>query len=138
MQTHVPSCVQDDTVLHYDRRATLAAPNLRTTTVAPPVKVYTYTYSDLERLTHLTKTGVSQAVCRGILEPNDLLSVCAFLVRYGSPDVRLHLMERMLGLDRQETERNRPQSTVGIGRDHDGKLETLTDAERQKKRGKKQ
>jgi len=92
--------------------------------MAPPVKVFSYTYADLCRLTELTSTGVSQAVTRGILEPSDLLSVAAFLVRYGSEDVRLHLMERMIGIDRQAAERGRIQSTPGIGRDSSGKIET--------------
>ena len=91
--------------------------------MAPPVKVYTYTYADLERLTGLTKTGISQAVTRGILEPHDLLSVAAFLVRYGTPEIRMELLSRMIGIDRQIIERGRPQSTLGIGRDHDGRVE---------------
>ena len=91
--------------------------------MAPPPKVFQYGYADLERLCDMTNTGISQAVSRGILEPHDLLSVAAFLVRYGSPDVRLHLVERMIGVDRQAAERARVQSTVGIGRDHSGKVE---------------
>jgi hypothetical protein len=94
--------------------------------VAPPVKVFTYTYADLERLSGMTKTGVSQAVSRGILMPDDLLSVCAFLGRYGTPDVRLELMSRMIGVDRQTAERSRVQSTPGVGRTQDGRLEAST------------
>jgi len=89
-------------------------------------------------LTGMTKSGVSQAVTRGILEPGNLLSVSAFLVRYGTPEVRLELMSRMLGVDRQATERNRPQSTVGSTRTATGKLEPAVDSEPRKKRGTKQ
>lgn len=106
--------------------------------MAPPPKQFSYGYAELCELTGMTATGVSQAVSRGILEPHDLLSVCAFLVRYGSPDVRLHLVERMIGIDRQAAERNRPQSTVGVGRDHDGKVEPPSGPKPRKKRGDKQ
>lgn len=83
-----------------------------------------FTYDDLQKLTGLTKSGVSQHVCRGNLDANSLVSVCAFLARYGTPEVRLEIMEKMMGIDRQTIERGRPQSTTGIPRMPGGKLIT--------------
>lgn len=84
-------------------------------------KLFSFTYADLQKLTGLTKAGVSQHLKRGNLDPTSLLSVAAFVLRYGRPDVRLDLMERFLNIDRQKIERGRPQSTIGVPR-QDGKL----------------
>ena len=80
-----------------------------------------FTYDDLQRLTGLTKSGVSQHVVRGNLVATDLVSVCAFIARYGKPEIRLEIMQKMMGIDRQTIERGRPQSTVGVPRE-DGKI----------------
>ncbi|HBJ34833.1 MAG TPA: hypothetical protein DDZ51_08735 [Planctomycetaceae bacterium] len=91
--------------------------------MAPPVQKFCYDYSDLSRLTGMTTSGVSQHVSRGNLIPSDLVSVASFLARHGTEDVRLEIVYRMMMIDRQTSERERPQSTEGIGRDHDGKIE---------------
>lgn len=83
---------------------------------------YVYTREDLEALTGLTSAGISQHISRGNLDPTDLVSVAAFLARYGTEDVRLEIVRRMVGIDRQEAERTRPQSTRGIGRDEVGRV----------------
>lgn len=80
-----------------------------------------FTYDDLQRITGLTKSGVSQHVVRGNLVATDLVSVCAFIARYGKPEIRLEIMQKMMGIDRQTIERSRPQSTVGVPRE-DGKI----------------
>lgn len=80
-----------------------------------------FTYDDLQQITGLTKSGVSQHVCRGNLDATDLVSVCAFIARYGKPEIRLEIMQKMMGIDRQTIERSRPQSTVGVPRE-DGKI----------------
>jgi hypothetical protein len=90
--------------------------------MAYPPRQFGFTYDDLERITGLTKSGVSQHVCRGNLDPSDLVSVCAFIARYGKPEVRLEIMEKMMGIDRQTVERRRPQSTIGIMRDELGRV----------------
>ncbi len=82
-----------------------------------------FTYGDLQRITGLTKSGVSQHVSRGNLVATDLVSVCAFIARYGKPEIRLEIMQRMMGIDRQVMERGRPQSTIGIVRDHLGRVD---------------
>lgn len=89
--------------------------------MATEPQVFSFTYKDLQDITGLTKAGVSQHVCRGNLQAHDLISVVAFVVRYGRPDVRLTIMEKLMGIDRQTIERGRPQSTVGVPRE-DGKL----------------
>lgn len=91
--------------------------------MAHPPQQFGFTYSDLQRITGLTKAGVSQHVCRGNLDATDLVSVCAFIARYGKPEIRLEIMEKMMGIDRQVMERGRPQSTIGIVRDHLGRVD---------------
>jgi hypothetical protein len=78
--------------------------------MAHPPQQFVFTYRDLQEITGLSKTGVSQHVSRGNLNANDLVSVCAFIARYGRPDVRMEIIEKMLGIDRQIEERTRPQS----------------------------
>lgn len=80
-------------------------------------QVFSFTYRDLQEITGLTKAGVSQHVSRGNLRAYDLASVVAFIARYGRPDVRLTILERMMGIDRQVLERGRRQSTVGVPRE---------------------
>ena len=82
---------------------------------------WSYCYEDIARLTGLSLSALSQHVKRGNLEPSSLESVASFLVRYGTPEVRLRMMERMLNIDRQVIERTRIQSTTGVGR-VDGKI----------------
>jgi hypothetical protein len=101
--------------------------------MAPPFKTFTYGYAELMELCGMTKAGVSQAVSRGTLDPADLVSVAAFLARYGQPDVRMEILSKMIGLDRQIIERGRPQSTVGIARTHDGKLEEPSPGRKRRK-----
>lgn len=83
---------------------------------------FTYTRGDLEQLTGMTKAGISQHIGRGNLDMESLVSVAAFIVRYGTPDVRLAIMMRAMGVDRQEAERSRPQSTKNYGRDKKGRV----------------
>lgn len=71
-----------------------------------------FTYRDLQELTGLTRAGVSQHVCRGNLDATNLVSVAAFIARYGKPEVRIEIMERMMGINRQLIDRSRPQSSV--------------------------
>jgi len=101
--------------------------------MAPPHKIFSYGYAELMELTGMTKAGISQAVTRGTLEPDSLVSVCVFLARYGRQDIRMEILTRMIGIDRQSIERGRPQSTVGIPRTHDGKLETPSPGRRPRK-----
>jgi len=91
--------------------------------MAPPVQQFVYDYATLAEATGLTPSGVSQHVSRGNLDPHDLVSVAAFLARHGTEEVRLQIIYKMMMIDRQTTERHRPQSTEGIGRDHDGRIE---------------
>lgn len=90
--------------------------------MAPIRAEYVYTRQHLEELTGLTKSGISQHIARGNLVMEDLVSVAAFLARYGTEDVRLEIVRRMVGIDRQEAERTRPQSTRGVGRDEVGRV----------------
>lgn len=106
--------------------------------MAPPLKTFSYGYPELEKLCGMTKAGISQAVSRGTLDPADLVSVAAFLARYGQPDVRMEILAKMIGLDRQMIERGRPQSTVGVARTHEGKLEEPSPPRRKRKAGPKE
>lgn len=83
---------------------------------------FTYTRKDLEELTGMTKAGISQHIGRGNLNMESLASVAAFILRYGTPDVRLSIMMRAMGVDRQEAERARPQSSKSYGRDKHGRV----------------
>jgi len=85
-------------------------------------KQYTYSRKDLEELTGMTKAGISQHIGRGNLDMESLISVAAFIVRYGTPEVRLAIMMRAMGVDRQEAERARPQSSKNYGRDKKGRV----------------
>ena len=91
--------------------------------MAPPVQRFHYDYADLARLSGLTPSGISKHVGRGSLDPHDLVSVAAFLARHGTEDVRMEIMTRMMMIDRQHSERKRPQSTEGIARTREGKVE---------------
>jgi hypothetical protein len=84
--------------------------------------VFQYTFADLMEQTGLTKSAVSHHVKRGNLDPDSLVSVCCFLARYGKPEVRSEIVHRMIGIDRQEIERNRIQSTRNVGRNPDGSV----------------
>lgn len=90
--------------------------------MAQPRRIFSFTYADLQELTGLSKAGVSQHIKRGNLDANDLLSTCAFLCRHGKPEIRLEIMQKMMGIDRQVVERNRPQSTLGVRRDQFGRV----------------
>ena len=83
---------------------------------------YVYTRENLEQLTNLSKTAISQHIGRGNLDPADLVSIAAFLARYGTEEVRLEIVRRMIGIDRQDAERARRQSTRGVGRDASGRV----------------
>jgi hypothetical protein len=83
---------------------------------------FSFTYADLQELTGLSRAGVSQHVIRGNLDASDLASVCAFIARYGKPEIRLEIMQKMMGIDRQVLERSRPQSTIGLPRDEYGRV----------------
>ncbi|TVP98121.1 MAG: hypothetical protein EA381_13095 [Planctomycetaceae bacterium] len=85
-------------------------------------QLFSFTYKDLQEITGLTKAGVSQHVVRGNLEATDLVSVLAFVARYGKPEIRLSILERMIGVDRQVVERGRRQSTSGFTRDELGRV----------------
>ncbi len=85
-------------------------------------KTYTYTRGDLEKLAGMTKAGISQHIIRGNLVVDDLVSVTAFLARYGTPTVRMEILTRMMGFDRQAMERARPQSTRNVRRDTEGRV----------------
>jgi hypothetical protein len=102
--------------------------------MAPPVQQYVYDYATLAEATGMTTSGVSQHVSRGNLDPNDLVSVAAFLARHGTEEVRLRIIYKMMMIDRQVTERHRPQSTEGIPRTHEGKLEPTIKKRDPKKR----
>jgi len=93
--------------------------------MAPPVQKFYYDYATLAELTGMTPAGISQHVSRGNLKPHDLVSVAAFLARHGSEDVRLEIIHKMMMIDRQVSERQRPQSTEGFTRDHEGKVEII-------------
>jgi len=85
--------------------------------MATAPQIFSFTYKDLQEITGLTKAGVSQHVSRGNLQAYDLTSVVAFIARYGKPEIRLEIMEKMMGIDRQVLERGRRQSTVGVPRE---------------------
>lgn len=60
--------------------------------------------------------------------------MATFIARYGKPEVRLRIVERMLNIDRQESERARVQSTAGIGRTAAGKIAKATEKKRATKK----
>lgn len=95
--------------------------------MAPSAQKFCFDYNDLVRLTGMTHSGISKHVGRGNLNPNDLVSVASFLARHGTEEVRLEIVHRMMMIDRQISERNRPQSTEGVPR-KDGKIVDPFDA----------
>jgi len=93
--------------------------------MAPQAQQFCFDYNTLSELTGMTTSGISQHVSRGNLKPHDLVSVAAFLARHGTEEVRLQIIYKMMMIDRQVSERKRIQSTEGISRTHEGKIEII-------------
>lgn len=60
--------------------------------MARPVFQWTFGYTDIAKLCGVSTNAVSQAVSRGNLAPDDLLSVATFIAAHGEEEVRIEIM----------------------------------------------
>jgi len=61
---------------------------------------FTFTYTTLAELIGLTRNAVHQHASRGRFDPTDLASVCVYLARYGSQELKMEIIKKALDVSR--------------------------------------
>ena len=63
---------------------------------------FMFTYTTLAELIGLTRNAVHQHACRGRFDPTDLASVCVYLARYGSKELKMEIIKKARDVSRPD------------------------------------
>ena len=65
-------------------------------TMGRPKHTYSFGYDEIADLTGISNNAVSKAVARELLDPDDLLSVAAYIAAHGTEGARMEIMQALI------------------------------------------
>lgn len=79
--------------------------------MARPIFEWRFGYEDIARLCGVSQNAISKAVSRGLLRPDDLLSVCTYIAAHADEDVRMEIVTAFARMGNYQY-RGRPKSVL--------------------------